>query len=223
MGRRPRNVTEVVSCTPPSLAVMVSVWARVEASVVMNTPSALVTPEMLPKLLSVPEADSVTAVFTSKLPLASSTVTVSVVVAVPFAATEPGLATRVEVAADGPPATKLTDVVSCTPPSLAVTVSVCARVEARVVVNTPSALVTPEMLPKLLSVPEADSVTAVFANRSPLASSTVTVSVVVVAPSAGTEFGLAVMVKVVPETTGACRTTSVPLLPSLCRLTDVPA
>ena len=142
------NVTEVVSCTPPSLAVMVSVWARVEASVVVNTPSALVTPEMLPKLLSAPEADSVTAVFASRLPLASSTVTVSVVVAVPFAATEPGLATRVEVAADGPPATKLTEVVSCTPPSLAVMVSVWARVEARVVVNTPSALVTPEMLPK---------------------------------------------------------------------------
>ena len=42
---------EVVSCTLPSVAVIVSFCANVEASVVVNTPFALVMPEMVQKLL----------------------------------------------------------------------------------------------------------------------------------------------------------------------------
>ena len=82
---------------------MVSVCASVEASVVVNTPLASVVPEMAPKLLLDPLADSVTAVPATALPLASFTVTVSVVVEVPFAVTVDELATRLEVAAEGVP------------------------------------------------------------------------------------------------------------------------
>ena len=104
------NVTEVDSCTLPSVAVMVSVCATVEASVVVNTPCALVMPEIVPKLLPVPLPDSVTAVFGTRLPWASSTVTVSVVVDIPSAVTDPGVATRVEVVADGAPGLNVTEV-----------------------------------------------------------------------------------------------------------------
>ena len=97
------KVTDVVSCTLPSVAVMVSVCASVEASVVVNTPFASVVPEMVPKLLFEPLPDSVTAAFGTRLPSASSTVTVSVVAETPSAVTEAGLATRVEVVAEGAP------------------------------------------------------------------------------------------------------------------------
>src|SRR4029077_20030472 len=107
------KVTDVVSCTLPSVAVMVSVWATVEASVVVNTPCALVVPEIVPKLFAVPLPDSVTAAFETRLPWASSTVTVRVVVATPSAVTDPGEATRVEVVAEGAPGLKVTEVVSC--------------------------------------------------------------------------------------------------------------
>jgi hypothetical protein len=48
-------------------------------------------------------------------------------------------------------------VVSATPPSVAVTVSLCAKVEASVVVNFPLALVVPSTDPNALSLPLADS------------------------------------------------------------------
>ncbi len=70
---------------------------------VVNTPLALVVPEMAPKLLLDPLPDSVTAVPATALPLASFTVTVRVVVEVPSAVTVGELATMLEVAAEGPP------------------------------------------------------------------------------------------------------------------------
>ena len=111
-GAPATKLTEVCSCTLPSVAVMVSVCASVEASVVVNTPLALVVPETVPKLLLDPLADSVTAVPATALPLASFTVTVSVVVEVPSAVTVGELATMLEVVAEGAPATKLTEVCS---------------------------------------------------------------------------------------------------------------
>ena len=152
----------------------------------MNTPCALVVPEVWPKPSPAPLPDSVTAAFGTRLPWASSTVTVSVVVDTPSAVTDPGLATRVEVVADGAPGLNVTEVVSCTLPSVAVIVSVCANVEASVVVNTPFALVVPEIVPKLFAEPLPDSVTAAFGTDC-RASSTVTVSVVVETPSAVTD------------------------------------
>ena len=119
------------------------------------------------RLLPAPLPDSVTAAFETRLPWASSTVTVSVVVDTPSAVTDPGLATSVEVVADGAPGLNVTEVDSCTLPSVAVIVSVCANVEASVVVNTPFALVVPEIVPKLFAVPLPDSVTAAFGTRLP--------------------------------------------------------
>ena len=118
----------------------------------------------------------------------------------PSAVTDPGLATSVEVVADGAPGLNVTEVNSCTLPSVAVMVSVCANVDASVVVNTPLALVVPEMVPKLFAVPLPDSVTAVSAIALPWASSTVTVSVVVDTPSAVTDPGVATSVEVAAET-----------------------
>src|SRR5580704_6104028 len=95
------NDTDVVSCALPSVAVMVSVCATVDASVAVNTPLALVVPVIGANVLPDPLADSVTAVPATALPLASSTVTVSAAVDVPLAVTEPGLAMMVDLVADG--------------------------------------------------------------------------------------------------------------------------
>ena len=94
--------------------------------------------------------DSVTAAFGIRLPLASSTVTVTVVVATPSAVTEVGLATTDDLVAEAAvPAVKATAVVSSALPSVAVMVSLaCAEVEDSVVVNTPCALVVPVVAPK---------------------------------------------------------------------------
>src|SRR5580700_9188312 len=144
-----------------------------------------------------PLADSVTIVPATALPLASSTVTVSAVVAVPFAVTDPGLATMLDLVAAGAPATKVTEVFSWAPPSVAVTVSVCATVDASVAVNTPEALVVPVIGANVLPDPLADSVTVDPATALPLASSTVTVSAVDDVPLAVAEPGLATMVDLV--------------------------
>ena len=134
---------------------------------VVNTPLALVVPLIVPNVLSEPLADSVTAVFGDRIAVGvldrhrqrggCDTRRRS-----PLA----GLATSVDVVAEAAaPATNVTDVVSWTLPSVAVIVSVCAKVEARVVVNTPLALVVPLIVPNVLSEPLADSVTAVFGDR----------------------------------------------------------
>ena len=127
------------------------------------------------------------------LPLASSTVTVRDVVAVPFAVTEPGDAIMADLLADGAPATNVTDVASWALPSVAVMVSVCATVDARVAVNIPEELVVPVIGAKVSLPPLADSVTVVPATALPLASSTVTVTVVVAVPFAVTDPGDATM------------------------------
>ena len=114
-----------------------------------------------------------------------------------MAVTVAGLATILDVVAEGAPATKLTVVVSCALPSVAVMVSFCTTVEASVVVNTPLALVVPETAPNVLLDPLADSVTVVPAMGLPLASFTVTVSVVVEVPSAVTVAELAAMLDIV--------------------------
>ena len=76
----------------------------------VNTPEELVVPVIGAKVLPEPVADSVTAVPATALPLASSTVTVRAVVDVPFAVTDPGDATMVDLLADGVPATNDTEV-----------------------------------------------------------------------------------------------------------------
>jgi hypothetical protein len=79
---------------------MVSSCTRVEESVVVKTPLALVVPETARKLLLEPLPDSVTAVPATGLLWASSTVTVSVLVEVPLAVTVAGLATMLDLVAE---------------------------------------------------------------------------------------------------------------------------
>jgi len=202
------NVTDVVSWALPSVAVTVSVCATVDASVAVNTPLALVVPVIGVNVLPDPLADSVTAVPATALPLASSTVTVRVVSDVPFAVTDAGLATMVDVVDEAGPATNVTDVVSWALPSVAVTVS-CATVDASVAVNTPLALVVPVIGATVLPEPLADSVTAVPATALPYPSSTVTVRVVSDVPFAVTDAGVAMIVDVVDEAGPATNVTDV--------------
>ena len=180
-------------------------------------------PEIAPKLFAVPLPDSVTAVPATALPWASSTVTVSVVVETPSAVTDPGLATRVEVVAEGAPGSKVTEVVSCTPPSVAVMVSVLSHRRGQRGCEHALALVVPEIAPKLLPEPLPDSVTAAFGTRLPWASSTVTVSVVVDTPSAVTDPGVATRVEVVAEGAPGLKVTEVVscTLPSVAVMVSV--
>jgi hypothetical protein len=78
-------------------------------------------PVVAPNTSPVPVEARVTAASGTRLPSASSTVTVTVVVATPFAATVAGAAATLEVAAEAAP--ELTVVVSWTAPSPAVMVS----------------------------------------------------------------------------------------------------
>src|SRR5580692_9876454 len=113
------------------------------------------------------------------LPLASSAVTVSVVVAVPSATSVAGVAVSDEVVCDTGAPVMLTLTVSVAVPLItAVKVSFCATVLVSVSVNTPSALVVPVIGANVLLVPLGVSVTVAFGIRLPCASYAVTVSTV---------------------------------------------
>jgi hypothetical protein len=103
-----------------------------------------------------------------------------VVLAAPFASTVAGLAYPLEVVALGGPGLKVS-----------VSVLASAFVDASVALKTPAALVVPETGEKALALPVALSVTAWLPTGLLWASSTVTVSEVVLVPSAVTEVGAA--------------------------------
>ena len=67
----------------------------------VNTPAELVVPVIGANVLPKPVADQRHSGTGNRMPLASSTVTVRAVVDVPLAVTDPGLATRLEFAAEG--------------------------------------------------------------------------------------------------------------------------
>ena len=126
--------TVAVSLAVPLIsAVNVSSCTVALDSVVVNTPSALVVPVIgLVNVLPVPVAVSVTVASAMTWPLASSAVTVRVVVEVPSAATVDGEAVSDEVACDTAAGTTLMVRLSgfeLTPPSLAVKVSVSPPVK----------------------------------------------------------------------------------------------
>jgi hypothetical protein len=160
LGAPATNVTEVVTFTAPSVAVMVLPWATVDANVAVNTPDALVVPLDGVKVLPVPELARLTAWPEMRFPWASFTVTVTVVVLEPSAVTDAGLAVTVEVVLLGAPATNVTDAVLLNAAMVAVTVSLCAVVEANVAVKTPEALVLPLVGVNVLFVPVLPIVTA---------------------------------------------------------------
>ena len=89
----------------------------------------------------------------------SRTTTVRVVVLAPSAVTLLGLTDKVEVVLLAAPAVKVTLVVRPVPTTVAVTVFSSARVEARVAVTTPEALVVPELGVKVLLEPVLVKVT----------------------------------------------------------------
>jgi hypothetical protein len=153
------KVTLVDAEMVPMVAVMVSVCANVEVSVAVNTPET-VLPLVDENVLLVPEAVKLTAWPDIELPLASSTVTVSVVVVVPSAASDVGLAVTADFALLGTPSVKVTEAVFDKPAKLAVTVFVWATVLFKVTENTPDALVDPVVALNVLLVPLALNVTA---------------------------------------------------------------
>ena len=130
------KVTEVVSCTLPSVAVMVSVCATVEASVVVNTPWHWWSRRSSRSCCGAAARQRHGRV-RNRWPWASSTVTVSVVVEVPSAVTDTGASnqgrgrgrgrTRIEGHRGG-----LVHAAFGRGDGL-----VCTNVEASVVVNTP--------------------------------------------------------------------------------------
>src|SRR4051812_25055945 len=111
------------------VAVTVLVSAFVDFRVVEKTPPTPVVPVGAARVLALPVLASDTAWPTTPLPLASWTVRVSVVQALPSATTEAGLATSVEVALLGGPTVKVTAAVAVAAPKVAVTVLASALVE----------------------------------------------------------------------------------------------
>ena len=93
------------------------------------------------------------------MPLASSTVTVRVVVLEPSAVTVVGTAVRLEFAALGGPATNVTEAFSVIDPMVAVTVFASATVDLSVAVNTPDALVVPLAGANVFDDPVLDKLT----------------------------------------------------------------
>lgn len=194
LGTPATNVTVVVSVTEPMVAVMVLLCATVDANVAENMPEALVLPLTGERVLLEPLLARVTAWPDMRLPCASLTVTVNVVVLVPSAVADVGDAATLEVAALGAPGINETLVVATTEPIVAVTVLLCATDDDRVAENTPEALVVPETGEKVLPEPVLLKLTVCPATGLLLASLTVTFRVVVLTPSAVTEVGLAVKV-----------------------------
>lgn len=109
----------------------------------------------------------------------------------PLAVAVVGLATKVVVTPLTLPGTKFTVAVLWKLATLAVTFSVCAKVEARVAVNVPVASVFPEAGVKVLLPPLKLKDTVWLGTGFPLTSRTTTVNVDVLAPSAVTVLGLA--------------------------------
>jgi hypothetical protein len=110
----------------------------------------------------------------------------------PSAVTKVGLAPNVVVVPLGAPPVKVTVVVAFAPPARAVTVFTSAVVDANVAVNTPEASVIPALGVNTLLPPVLDKLTDCAGTTLPDPSFTVTVSSVVLDPSAVTEVGLAI-------------------------------
>ena len=190
------NVTPAVLVMAPTVAVTVLFSALVEARVAVKTPAALVVPEAGVKVLAEPELLSVTAWPLTGLPWASRTVVVRLVVLVPSAVSELGLAAKDDVVLLAAPGVNVTPVVTAAAPRVAVTVLASALVEARVAVKMPDAFVVPDAGANVLLEPVLLKLTVCPAMALPWASLAVTVRVVVLVPLAVRGVGLAVRVLV---------------------------
>jgi hypothetical protein len=135
------NVTAAVSVKLPTVTVTVFVSTVVDVNDAVKTPEVLVLPLVGDKVLFEPVAAMETAWALTGLPCASNTVVVSVLVLVPSAATEVGLADRLVVPLLAAPATNVTFVVAPAAPAVAVIVLASALVEVMVAVNTPDVVI----------------------------------------------------------------------------------
>lgn len=144
-----------------------------------------------------PLLEKVTAWAVMGLPWASSTVTCNVDVLAPSSGKEVGFAVSELVVLLGAPGTNVTAAVCVSPEKVAVTVTVCATVLARVTEHRPDALVLHVLPLRVYPVPLALKVTAWALTGLPVPSFTVICSVLFATPSAVNEVGVAVNVLVV--------------------------
>lgn len=156
-GGPAKNATLVFRAAPSTVAVTFLRPACVEVSVVVKTPRLFVVPEAGENTLEEPVALIVTTALTIGAPAPSATVTVTMLVSLPFAMRLLGLAAMVEFAGLTTGVVNVTFALTVTvPPTSALRVSVCTVVEDTVVVNTPDASVLPEADEKLLFTPLVD-------------------------------------------------------------------
>jgi hypothetical protein len=158
------NVTLVVLVKlPATSALTVLVCTVVDASVAENVPAALVVPDTGENTLLVPVDDKDTDCPETGFPWASTTVVVRMLVLVPSAATEAGLAINVVVVLLAAPAVNVTLVVAFAGPAVPVMLFASALVDSSVAVNTPELFVVPEfglnvllepVLPRLTACPD---------------------------------------------------------------------
>lgn len=199
LGAAGVNVTCAVSLIDPMVAVMVSAWAFVLLNVAVNTPveSVLPAPDAGVKALLLPPPAKETACPEIGLPCASSTVTVSVVVALPLLTmSDVGLALSEQVPTAGEPGTKLTLPVTFIVPTVALKALFSAFVDESVVLHCPALLVVPDNAPVVLFDPPISRDTDWPEMGLLCASNTVTVMVLVFVPFAVTMLGLPATVEV---------------------------
>jgi hypothetical protein len=202
-------VCVIVIVSVVSVAVSVLVPAVADRTVPVVCPAALVTAAGWTMVSVAPRDDaSVTVLPLTGLLFASRSVTVSVEVATPSAATVPGLATTVDAVADTAPAVNVTVAIWVTVivsvVSVAVSVLGPAVVDRTVPVVWPAALVTAAGWTRVSVAPRDDvRLTVLPLTGLLLTSRSVIVIVEVVVPSAVTVVGLAVTVDVVADTAPA--------------------
>jgi hypothetical protein len=196
------KVAVCVIDTPAATALITAVPEVIEDTVPLVCPAASVAPAGC-AMVSVAPLEELNVTFTpgTGLLLASNTVTVIVLVADPSATRVVGLPTTVELAADGVLATNVTSAVSTTftvPFTTALMVEVPVVMDETVPVITPDALVDPTGCVIVSVAPLEELKTTVAPGTGLLFTSrTVTVIVLVAAPSATTLAGEEFTVEVV--------------------------
>ncbi|VVN30839.1 hypothetical protein PS623_04770 [Pseudomonas fluorescens] len=207
-----------------ALAVTVAVPAAVPFKVTLATPLALVVAVLADRVPLV--VVKVTVWPTGNgLPLASRTVALRVLVAVPLAVIEVGLVVRPVTAAVLASATSATvAVLVAAVAALAVTVAVPAVVPFKVMLATPLALVVAVLADRVPLVVVKVTVWPA-GNRLPLASRTVALKVLVAVSFAVIKVGLAVKPVTVDVLASGVRSTAVSANPltAVALIADVPA
>jgi hypothetical protein len=203
-----------------SVALNVAVSAAVEETVKVTLPVALELPEAAPIVVLAGVEASVTVFPDTGFPSLSVNVTVIVLVAVPLAAMGEALAVTEDLVGETTPVTKLIVAVAVrvrlSVESVAVSfkaptvVAVTGKVTCPLDVEVPEAEPIVKPIPVVVELPA--SLTVFRGTGFPYLSSRVTVTVLTVAPSAGTVVGLTLTVDTDAETGPAANMTDTPLV-----------